>query len=143
MNRLLAAMLPILSLMLAGCTGADVYYSMRSEMVVVNDSSHTVAVGNADTGLDFEVAPGEEYVHATDRGADMWWFLELTGERCQVVFDNTVQVWHTPGSEHSICDGESFVKEILNEFMYNESSVYTYTFTDADYEWALLQDTAD
>lgn len=73
----------------------------------------------------------------------MWWLLELIGERCQVVFDNTVCVWHTPVSEHSICDEESFVKEIENEFMYNESSVYTYTFTDADYEWALLQGTAD
>lgn len=52
-------------------------------------------------------------------------------------------MWHTPVSEHSICDEESFVKEIENEFMYNESSVYTYTFTDADYEWALLQGTAD
>lgn len=143
MNRFLSLLLPVMSLAFAGCSGVDVYYSSRSEMVVVNGSSHTVAVSNADTGLDFTIAPGDEYVYASDRGVDMWWFLELTGERYQVVFDNTVCVWHTPGGEHSICDGESFVKEIENEFMYNESSVYTYTFTDADYERALLQGTAD
>lgn len=116
-------------------------YPTRYRFYVRNQSSHTICV--TDDLISWELQPNQiqeklyivdfgkslifHYTEGMDIGFEDEERIVFSGAT-KVVFDNIYEITHTDDMPHSLFNVASYSD------MYND---YTYTFTDADYDYAV------
>jgi len=120
----------------ASCTVDRIY---MSRFTIVNDSSHDIEIEwifasfklpqkttlNAAEKITY--TDGEEATEPLIPGIDI----------AEIIYDKNIKIKHTETSFHSICNHRNYRYEKTGKY----EGTYTFTFTDADYEYAVSQQT--
>lgn len=150
MNSFVQKILIALLAVVCFCNCAtEIEYCYSTDFVVKNDSSHAISVkGNSYIGdvwyptlLDTTIQSNREcriYSPYNDEQTGPDGFIDYS---CDVVFDGTLKIVHYApiageiAIEHSICDENSLTRQVKGK--HKTYTVFTYTFTDADYDRAV------
>ena len=140
MNKPPKAIIALIVATMVSCTGIDVDYQYGTSFFVTNGSSHkidivtlkeaipspvpqrlTIESGETAHYYDISIMGGKEYI-------------KIAPYEVNVVFDMDIIIRHTYGDEfNSICNIDNYMfKKIQTGY-----ATLTFTFTDADYEYAL------
>jgi len=144
MNKILTAILSLICLLAGGCS-KDSWSA--SKIVIENASSHKVKfVSDKDSffryiegvsGINVELPAGGTYDSGWAKGTKHLFLTDRIGRKVFATFDDELEFTYTLyGKEgKSICDEHYWNTAYVSERKYKV--VYTYTFTDEDYDRAV------
>ncbi len=135
------------SFFLGGCSRTcEGMGSVTRELVVANNSSHTITIEITDTSNSFderffEISPNEKETICIERGEGPTPIpIDLSFDApCQaiVIFDNKFQLFYHQQDieiQHNFCYSKHYEREVVNK---RGTFIATFTFTDADYDYAV------
>jgi len=141
MNKIITLLLSGVCMFATSCK-IDVEYAYTTTLTLKNQSSHSITIKGSDNEyiLDCTIHPGESYSCQDNFGESPWYPVLFTGIRCFVCFDDNIKIVHgltfdDIPIEHNICDENSYTVEVSGR--HKTKFVYTYTFTDEDYDRAV------
>lgn len=129
---------------LDGCK-KDVDYSYPMEIVYLNETGHSISltISSDYTPMDIVLGKGGRYSRTWASGSGPNYPPQLT--EAKVVFDDEYTVFHRitdqPGTYHNVCNSADYKCTTMKDV--KTGRVYTFTFTEEDYNYAVNASKAD
>ena len=123
---------------LAGCK-KDVDYSYPMELVYLNETEHSISltISSDYTPMDIVLEKGGRYSRIWASGFGPNYPPQLT--EAKVVFDDEYTVFHRitdqPGTYHNVCNNDDYKCSAMDDV--KTGRVYTFSFTEGDYQYAV------
>ena len=123
---------------LAGCK-KDVDYSYPMELVYLNETEHSISltISSDYTPMDIVLEKGGRYSRIWASGFGPNYPPQLT--EAKVTFDDKYTVFHRmadqPGAYHNVCNNDDYKCTTMDDI--KTGRVYTFSFTEGDYQYAV------
>lgn len=123
---------------LAGCK-KDVDYSYPMELVYLNETEHSISltISSDYTPMDIVLEKGGRYSRIWASGFGPNYPPQLT--EAKVTFDDEYTVFHRmtdqPGAYHNVCNNDDYKCTTMDDI--KTGRVYTFSFTEEDYQYAV------